>query len=55
MLATQWLVIIAAVVLGIVAVRWIQSRPPGDPALDRLLLVISPLLWFFRQFTNRRD
>jgi hypothetical protein len=38
--------------MAIAAVQWIRSRPADDPAADRLLFLVAPVLWFIKH--NRR-
>ena len=45
----------AAVGLAVAAVLWIRRTPGDDPALDRLLMVVSPLLWLVRRSKGPRS
>ena len=50
LLAAQVLLATIGTAIGLTAIRWIRTRPADDPASDRLLLVISPLLWLIRRW-----
>ena len=43
---------VLAIAIAVIAWRWILTRQPDDPALDRLLFLFAPLWWFIRR--NRR-
>jgi hypothetical protein len=45
----------AAAVLAVAAILWIRRTPGDDPALDRLLMVVSPLLWIVRRTRGPRS
>jgi hypothetical protein len=42
-LAAEIVLIVLGFGIAVTAVRWIRSRPPEDPALDRVLLLVAPL------------
>jgi len=54
-IAIEIALVCAAAGLAIAGVLWIRRTPGDDPALDRLLIVVSPLLWLVRRTRGPRS